>query len=197
MANQTSANLTSVHGGNITLILNPELCTLQTCDLSLGQLSYLPSVWGNAIFVGIFGLLLPAQIFLGTKHKTWGFMTGMILGITLEIVGYATRILLHYSIFNKDDFILYLIFLTIAPAFISAGIYICLSRIIMLYAPNLSRFKPRTYTIAFCSSDLISLILQGAGGALASTANTQDDVRPHASPRYISDFGRWTLEPTS
>jgi hypothetical protein len=133
-------------------------------------------VWANAIFVGIFGLLLPAQIFLGVKHKTWGFMVGLFLGITLEIVGYITRILLHYSIFNKDDFILYLIFLTIAPAFISAGIYICLSRIIMLYAPNLSRFKPRTYTIAFCSSDLISLILQGAGGAIAATASTQDDV---------------------
>jgi hypothetical protein len=170
------SNLTSVHGGNATLILNPELCTLETCDLSLGQLEYLPSIWGNAIFIGVFGLFLPVQIFLGIKHKTWGFMVGLFLGTALEIVGYVSRILLHYSIFNKDDFILYLIFLTIAPAFISAGIYICLSRIIMLYAPNLSRFKPRTYTIVFCSSDLVSLILQGVGGALASTANTQDDV---------------------
>lgn len=170
------SNLTSIHGGNETLILNPELCTLQTCDLSLGQLTYLPSVWGNAVFVGVFGLFLPIQIFLGIKHKTWGFMVGLLLGITLEVAGYVARILLHYSIFDKDDFILYLIFLTIAPAFISAGIYICLSRIIMLYAPNLSRFRPRTYTVAFCSSDLVSLILQGVGGAIASTANTQDDV---------------------
>lgn len=170
------SNLTSLTSGNTTLILNPELCTLQTCDLSLGELQYLPNVWANAIFVGIFGLLLPVQIFLGIKYKTWGFMVALLLGITLEVIGYVTRILLHYSIFNKDDFILYLIFLTIAPAFISAGIYICLSRIIMLYAPDLSRFRPRTYTIAFCSSDLTSLILQGAGGAIASTAITQVDV---------------------
>ncbi|RDW63324.1 hypothetical protein BP6252_10869 [Coleophoma cylindrospora] len=102
------SNLTSIHGGNITLLLNPELCTLQTCDLSLGQLEYLPSVWGNAIFVGIFGLLLPAQVFLGIKHKTWSFMVGLLLGTSLETVGYVTRILLHYSIFNKNDFILYL-----------------------------------------------------------------------------------------
>ncbi|KAL7928411.1 RTA1 like domain-containing protein [Trichoderma chlorosporum] len=170
------SNLTSTHGGNITLILNPELCTLETCDLSLAQLQYLPSVWGNAIFVGIFGLFLPAQLFLGIKYKTWGFMAGLLLGIALEVAGYVSRILLHFSIFNKNDFILYLIFLTIAPAFISAGIYICLSRIVMLYSPKLSRFRPRTYTIAFCSSDCISLVLQAVGGAIASTANTQDDL---------------------
>jgi hypothetical protein len=170
------SNLTSLTHGNITLILNPELCTLQTCDLSLGQLQYLPNVWANAIFVGIFGAFIPAQIFLGIKYQTWGFVVALLLGITLEVVGYVTRILLHYSIFNKNDFIFYLIFLTIAPAFISAGIYICLSRIIMLYAPDLSRFKPRTYTIAFCSSDLTSLILQGAGGAIAATATSPDDV---------------------
>ena len=90
------SNLTSIHGGNETLILNPELCTLQTCDLSLGQLTYLPSVWGNAVFVGVFGLFLPIQIFLGIKHKTWGFMVGLLLGITLEVAGYVARILLHY-----------------------------------------------------------------------------------------------------
>jgi len=171
-----TSNRTSIHGGNVTLILNPELCTLQTCDLSLGQLEYLPSVWGNAVFVGVFGILLPLHIFLGIKYKTWGFMAGLILGTVLETVGYVVRILLHYSIFDKDYFILYLIFLTIAPAFISAGIYICLSRIVMLYAPQLSRFKPRTYTICFCTSDFISLVLQAAGGAIASVATTQDDV---------------------
>ncbi|KAL2068617.1 hypothetical protein VTL71DRAFT_14954 [Oculimacula yallundae] len=170
------SNLTSKYGGNVTLILNPELCTHATCDLTLGQLEYLPSVWGNAIFVGVFGLLLPIQLFLGINYKTWGFMTGLLLGTALEIIGYVVRILLHFSIFSKDYFIMYLIFLTIAPAFISAGIYICLSRIIMLYAPNLSRFKPRTYTIGFCTSDLVSLILQGVGGALASVAETQADV---------------------
>ncbi|KAG4438497.1 hypothetical protein IFR05_006020 [Cadophora sp. M221] len=170
------SNRTSIHGGNITLILNNELCTLETCDLSLGQLEYLPSVWGNSVFIGIFGLLITAHLWLGIKHKTWGFMVGLLLGTVLETVGYVVRVLMHYSIFNKDLFIMYLIFLTIAPAFISAGIYICLSRIIMLYGPSLSRFKPRTYTIFFCSCDFISLVLQAAGGAIASVATTQDDV---------------------
>lgn len=161
----------------MTLILDPELCTLETCDLSLAHLTYLPSVWGNAVFVGVFGLALPIQIFLGFKHKTWGFMLAMFLGLALEVVGYITRIMLHDEPFIKNNFILYLIFLTIAPAFISAGIYLCLSRIIVLFGSGLSRLNARTYTILFCTSDLVSLILQGVGGALASVGETTEDVR--------------------
>jgi hypothetical protein len=93
----------------------------------------------------------------------------MLLGVSLELVGYITRNLRQDAPFVKDNLILYL---TIARAFISAGIYICLSRIIVHYAPTLSKFKPVWYAIGFYCSDLASLILQGAGGALDSTAET-------------------------
>jgi len=67
-----------------------------------------------------------------------------------------------------------LVTLTIAPAFLTAAIYLCLARIIYVYGSELSFFKPRTYTIVFCGCDFISLVLQAAGGALASTADTRD-----------------------
>lgn len=51
-------------------------------------------------------------------------------------------------------------------------IYLCLARIVVVYGENLSRFKPRTYTIVFCTCDFICLVLQALGGAIASTANT-------------------------
>jgi hypothetical protein len=52
-------------------------------------------------------------------------------------------------------------------------IYLCLSRIVVVYGETLSRFRPRTYTIVFCTCDFICLILQALGGAIASTANTE------------------------
>lgn len=70
---------------------------------------------------------------------------------------------------------MYLICLTIAPAFLTAGIYLCLSRIVIIYGQEISRFRPATYTIIFCTCDVISLVLQAAGGAIASTATTLDD----------------------
>lgn len=66
----------------------------------------------------------------------------------------------------------YLIVLTIAPCFITAAIYLCLSRIILIYGEHLARFKPRTYTIIFISCDIFSLVLQALGGGIADTADS-------------------------
>lgn len=52
-------------------------------------------------------------------------------------------------------------------------IYLCLSRIVVVYGETLSRFRPRTYTIVFCTCDFICLVLQALGGAIASGANTK------------------------
>lgn len=61
--------------------------------------------------------------------------------------------------------------LTIAPALLTAGIYLCLSRLIVVVGANHSRIKPKMYTYIFIGCDLLSLILQAIGGAMASMAN--------------------------
>ena len=43
----------------------------------------------------------------------------------------------------------YLICVTIASVFLTAAIYLCLARIVIVYGENLSIFRPRTYTILF------------------------------------------------
>lgn len=173
MSNLTHSNGHGTGYGNQTLLEFPELCTLQTCDLSMASFLYLPTVAGNAIYAAIFGVLVIAQIWLGIKHKTWGYMIAMIMGLVLEIIGYVGRIMIHNSPFDNNDFLMYLVTLTIAPALLTAAIYLCLARIVTVYGAHLSYFKPRTYTLIFCGCDLVSLVLQALGGALASTANTQ------------------------
>lgn len=174
------SNLTSISGGiprgNVTLLEDPDLCTLQTCDLTLGQLDYIPNLAGNTLYAALFGLFIIAQIGLGVRYKTWGYMTALICGLVLEIIGYAGRIMMHNNIFDHNNFLIYLICLTIAPAFLAAGIYLCLSRVVAVYGAGLSRWKPRTYTLVFCSCDFFSLLLQAIGGALASTADTDSSV---------------------
>ncbi|EHL01200.1 putative Sphingoid long-chain base transporter RSB1 [Glarea lozoyensis 74030] len=134
---------------------------------------YLPTIPGNAIFAGLFGLFIIVQLFLGIKHKTWGFMTALCMGLVLECVGYIARVLMHDDPFNGDWFLMSLVVLTIAPAFITAGVYLCLARIISVYGEHLSRFKPRTYTIVFVTCDFICLVLQGLGGGIAASADTK------------------------
>jgi hypothetical protein len=69
----------------------------------------------------------------------------------------------------------YLVCLTIAPALLSASIYLTLARIIPIYSSILSRFQPRTYALVFIACDFIPLLLQAAGGAIASISNDEED----------------------
>lgn len=108
--------------GNQTLLDNPSLCTLQTCDLSMASFLYIPTLAGNALFLSIFAILLIVQVFLGVKHKTWGYMVAIFIGLLLEIIGYGGRIMLHNQPFNNDAFLVYLVTLTIGPALLSAAV---------------------------------------------------------------------------
>lgn len=154
---------------------DPKLCTIETCSVEeYGQIDYIPTLPGNAAYLGIFVITFFAQTWLGVKHKTWGYMIAMQAGIALEILGYVGRLMLHDNIFSKNSFIIYLIGLTIGPAFLTAAIYICLGRIITIFGVALSAIKPKWITIIFVGCDLLSLILQAAGGAITSMADDQE-----------------------
>jgi len=115
--------------GNTTLMEKPYLCTVETCDITtMGQFSYAPNLGANVFFAVIFALCLVAQLFFGIKHKTWGYMTAMILGLLLEIIGYVGRIMLHNNPFNNDAFLQYLVTLTIAPALLTAAVSLLLNK---------------------------------------------------------------------
>ena len=155
----------------------PQGCIDSTqCIKEYGQLQYIPSIAGNAIYLAWFAIVILAQIGLGIKFRTWGYMGAMIGGCLLEVVGYVGRIGLYNDIFDNNQFIIYLVGLTIGPAFYSAALYISISRIIALYGNGLSIVRPRIITVTFIGCDLISLILQAAGGALASIADTDKDA---------------------
>jgi hypothetical protein len=189
MSNSTGLTglLPSPHG-NTTLIENIDLCSLALCDLTLAHVGYLPSLPGNALFAALFVICFFAQFILGIKYRTWGFMAAAILGMLIEVIGYVGRIMMHSNPFSKNNFLIYLVTLTIAPAFLSAAIYLCLARIVVVYGEGKSGFQPRTYTILFCTCDFLALLLQAAGGAIASISDTQSDV----SPRPIHIFRRAT-----
>ncbi|KAF4418441.1 phospholipid-translocating ATPase [Fusarium acutatum] len=152
-------------------------CTLELCPLESSILRYQPNVPANAIFIGVFGLSMALHIFQGIKMKTWGFMTSMMAGCILEIIGYIGRLIIHDNPFDFIGFLLQIIMITIAPVFFSAAIYVLLSQVINFVDPNVSRFSPKYFYWIFIPSDIISLILQAVGGAVSVVSTAQDDVK--------------------
>ncbi|KAJ5099659.1 RTA1-domain-containing protein [Penicillium argentinense] len=154
--------------------INTEGCTLTTCPMDWAYIKYLPNVPANAFFLALFGVLLAVQLLFGIRFKTWTYTVAMVPGLILEVLGYVGRVMMHNNPFNFTAFLLYLIPLTIAPAFFTAGIYLCLGRIVIIYGEQISRIRPRTYTIIFVSCDILALILQAAGGAITSIAQSDE-----------------------
>ncbi|KAH8816921.1 putative RTA1 domain protein [Xylogone sp. PMI_703] len=150
-------------------------CTINLCNIKEGTVTYIPTLFGNALYAGIFGAVLIAQAGFMVYYRTWTYSIAMICGSTLEVIGYIARVYMHMNVWESNPFLIYLITLTIAPVFYTAAIYITLSRIIVRYGTQYSRLTPKTISITFMTGDFISLVLQAAGGALADTADTEAD----------------------
>ncbi|KYK60204.1 RTA1 like protein family [Drechmeria coniospora] len=151
-------------------------CTLDTCPVEWSIYGYRPSLAANVTFLVLFALVGLVHIYLGCRWRSWGFMVGMILGCLSEIIGYAGRIMLWSNPFSFVGFMIQIICLTIAPVFFTASIYVTLSKAIMYFGPDLSRFKPQLFYWIFIPFDIVCLILQATGGAMSTNSDGQDNT---------------------
>ncbi|XDG07452.1 hypothetical protein ABKA04_007067 [Annulohypoxylon sp. FPYF3050] len=146
-------------------------CNATVCPYDKSFYQYRIDIVPNAVFLGLFSLSL--LFFLGTYAFTRRgavFAIAMILGLLSEIIGYIGRIMSWNNQWSENGFLIQICCLTIAPAFLAAGIYLCIRRIVFAFGPENSRIPPKWYTRIFIPCDIISLILQAAGGGLASVA---------------------------
>jgi hypothetical protein len=149
---------------------DPSLCTFDTCPLDRSIFRYQPSLVIAIVPLTLFGILTVGHAVSGWRYKTWTYTISILIGLSLELAGYVGRVLAHGNPFLKDYYLLQIVVLTTAPVLFCAAIYICLGRIVLICGPSLSRLPPAWYTPIFLTCDVISLSLQGAGGALTSTA---------------------------
>jgi hypothetical protein len=122
-------------------------CTIATCNISTSYYYYRVSLPANATFLALFSVSLIG--FLATYAMTrrgFAFTVAMVSGVCLEVIGYAGRINSWKNQWLEDGFLMQIVCLTIAPAFLAGGIYLCLRRIVYAFGPENSRIKPESYT---------------------------------------------------
>ena len=82
-------------------------CTIETCCLALqSPFNYIPSFGGNLFFAIFFGVCIIPQLGFGIRYKTWGFAIGMTIGLVLEVLGYASRLILNHNPFDSNGFLM-------------------------------------------------------------------------------------------
>jgi hypothetical protein len=141
------------------------------CPVEGTLYGYYPSLGWNVFFAAFFGLCAIIQIAQGIRYKTWTYMIGVGLGCIAECGGYVGRVVMHNNPYNSLGFQIQIVLLIFAPAFFAAGIYLVLKHIVINMGEEWSRLKPNFYTYIFIASDVTSLVLQSAGGAIAATSD--------------------------
>ncbi|KAK3330909.1 RTA1 like protein-domain-containing protein [Apodospora peruviana] len=142
------------------------------CEFVQNFYEYRLSIAANATFLALFALsLLGFIITYAATRRGVAFTVAFVAGVILEILGYAGRVMSWKNQWDENGFLMQICCLTIAPAFLAAGIYLCLRRIVYVFGPENSRIAPEMYTRIFIPCDVISLVLQAAGGAMASIAS--------------------------
>lgn len=129
---------------------------------------YSPSRSAAAAFIGLFGLstLLHLGQTLFLRRRVWWTLVFTVGGI-MEVLGWVGRLLSSFDPTQPSPYLMQIITLIIAPAWFSAGCYAVTGALIHRIGQEGTFLSAKAYTILFVACDLISIVLQGVGGATA------------------------------
>ncbi|OQE23452.1 hypothetical protein PENFLA_c011G01606 [Penicillium flavigenum] len=134
---------------------------------------YNPSMGGAVLFTLLYMGTTFYHIFQMFKTRTWFFISFVIGGL-FEIVGYIGRAASSKQSpdWTLGPYIVQTLCLLLAPALLAASIYMLLGRIILvLQAESHAILKKKWLTKIFVTGDVMSFLLQGAGGGIQSSGS--------------------------
>jgi len=114
-------------------------------------------------------------------YRLWWLLPTVGLAGCLEVLGWVGRLWSHYNLTLNTPFMISICTTIIGPTPLLAANFVMAERIIARLGASYSRLSPRRYLIIFCSCDIVSLVVQGTGGGLASTATTNSGARMGAN----------------
>lgn len=159
------------------------------CEDIDGYYQYDLSIDANSTFLAFFALsLLGYLIIFAVKRTGLGFTIAMSLGMICEILGYSGRILSAENRFNENGFLIQICCLTVGPAFMAAGIYLCLRRIVYTFGTGASRISPEAYTRIVSSCSSVGSVLPDTPPtrSIAKNAQTIDSMIVHSLRCHLS-----------
>ncbi|KEY68817.1 hypothetical protein S7711_00685 [Stachybotrys chartarum IBT 7711] len=132
----------------------------------------------NVALAVIFALSLVGFVVVwASTRRATAFCVTLSLGVICEIFGYIGRIMSYDNPWDDPGFMIQICCLTIGPAFMAAGLYLCLRRIVIAYGQENSRIKASHYTLIFVPCDFVALVLQAVGGVIAAISEDPEDAQ--------------------
>ncbi|KAF7985360.1 hypothetical protein HWV62_6587 [Athelia sp. TMB] len=134
---------------------------------------YLPTEYVCIIFVVLFGLSTLIHLGQMFRYRMWWIAPTALLAGLAEIIGWSARLWSSQNVLLKTPYVIHIILGAVirrlGPQYSRLSPLWCAPHpLFCLPAPT----HPCTDTIVFCTFDVISLVVQAVGGAMASAALT-------------------------
>ncbi|GAA5948655.1 hypothetical protein JCM21900_005202 [Sporobolomyces salmonicolor] len=137
--------------------------------------AYSPSKVLAGVAIGLFGVAFIAHMFLLMRKRCW-YMIPFTIAMLGECVGYGIRILSADHPTGRHAgltfYIIQQLFIILCPALMAASHYMCFGRLILYVGEKWSPVSSKWVTAIFVTFDVVSFVVQGAGGSLYSSDNT-------------------------
>ena len=141
------------------------------------MLAFEPSLPASIIFLSAFSILVVTNVLTAIRYKTPLYSASLIVGLLVEILGFASRVLLREDSMAVAFFAIYMASTIIGPTFISASIYMTLPHLMVIYGQDFSLVtRPLFLNMFFLTFDVFTLAFQGVGVWLAVSGTSQSDV---------------------
>lgn len=140
-------------------------------------LAYQPSIAGNAVVAAIFGLLATAVAVLGVWYRTPLYSAVMIAGLLMEVMGYASRILLHFDGKSMVHYVVFLLGTIPGATFITTAVFFVLPHYIGIHGESFAAVRPRHVAYVFAALSLLAFTVQAVGCAFAASGFNSTEVR--------------------
>ncbi|KAJ7854663.1 RTA1-domain-containing protein [Mycena leptocephala] len=139
--------------------------------LRILEYGYVPHEYVAVLFISLFGLSTLLHIGQAKFYRMWWlFPTICLCGIG-ELIGWSGRLWSSFSPNLHDPFMMQVVSTVISPTPLIAVNFVLLSWIVTQLGPCYARLSPTSYTVVFVTSDVVALLVQAAGGSIASGAN--------------------------
>ncbi|RHZ65496.1 RTA1 domain-containing protein [Aspergillus thermomutatus] len=137
---------------------------------------YEPSLAAAILFSVLFSITTLLHLYQRVKSGST-CMNPFIVGGFFQVTGYGCRAASHFFETSTTLYAIQTLLVLLAPTLYAASIYMILGRTIQfLHAERLSPVPAKWMTKIFVAGDILSFILQGAGGGVMSSGsvNSQD-----------------------
>lgn len=136
------------------------------------QYNYTPTLWICTLFVVLFSISGILHIIEALYTRLWFMFPTAVLAMIGEILGWSARLWSSQNVFAQTPFLIQICATIIAPTPLLAANFIILGEVIRRLGQQYSRLNATAYTIVFLACDIIALVIQAAGGGVASSADT-------------------------